>query len=105
MLVGGDQVEQHRADAKRLVPRYARPQLLEAGEQESGVARFVKIRFVPPAAEIADPGQMRAEPAAIVIAPAQPLGRFGQQMLRKIMRAFLLRRSGSSTCWWPMLFE
>ena len=33
---------------------------LEPGEQESGVARFVKIGFVPPAAEIADPRQMHA---------------------------------------------
>jgi len=89
VMIGGHQVEQHHADGKRLVARHALPELLEAGEQESGVARFVEIGFVPPTVEIADPGQMRAEPAAIVIAPAQPLGRFGQQMLRKIMRAFL----------------
>jgi hypothetical protein len=35
-------------------------QLLEAGEEKTGVARFVKIGFVPPAAEIGDPGKMRA---------------------------------------------
>jgi hypothetical protein len=57
MLVGWHQVEQHDADAERLVPRDLLPELLEAGEQESGVARFVEIGFVPPAAEIADPGQ------------------------------------------------
>src|SRR5712671_5935932 len=54
---GGNQVEQDDADAEWLVPRDPRPELLEAGEQESGVPRFVEIGFFPPAAEIADPGK------------------------------------------------
>ena len=60
MLVGGHQVEQHHADAQRFVARDPLPELLEAGEQKAGVARFVKIGFIPPAAEIGDPGQMHA---------------------------------------------
>ena len=52
MLIGGHQVEQHDADAERLGARDPLPDLLEAGEQKAGVARFVKIGFVPPAAEI-----------------------------------------------------
>jgi hypothetical protein len=60
VVIGGHQVEQHDADAERLVPRHPLPELLEAGEQKAGVARLVKIGFVPPAAEIADPRQMRA---------------------------------------------
>jgi len=62
---------------------------LDRARQRANVARLVKIGFVPPAAEIADPGQMHAQPAGIIIAPPQPLGRLGQQMLRKIVRAFL----------------
>ena len=55
VVIGGNQVEQHHADAERLVARHAVPGLLEAAKQESGVARLVKIGFVPEAAEIADP--------------------------------------------------
>jgi len=55
-----DQVEQHHADTERLVARDPFPELLEAGKQEAGVTRLVKIGFVPLAAEIADPGQMHA---------------------------------------------
>ena len=51
MLVGGHQVEQHHADAERLGTRDPLPELLEAGEQESGVSRFVKIGFVPEATD------------------------------------------------------
>ena len=43
MLVGGDQVEQHDVNGKRLVARDPFPQLLEAREQESGVARLMEI--------------------------------------------------------------
>ena len=46
--------------AERLIARDLFPELLEAGEQEAGVARFVEIGFLPPAAEIADPGQVHA---------------------------------------------
>ena len=60
MLGGRHQVEQHDADAQRLVARHPLPELLEAGEQKAGVARFVEIGFIPPAAEIGDPGQMHA---------------------------------------------
>jgi hypothetical protein len=60
MVVGGDQVKQHHADAERFGAWHPFPELLEAGEQEAGVARLVKIGFLPPAAEIADPRQMRA---------------------------------------------
>ena len=49
MMAARHQVEQHDADAERLIPRSPQPELLKAGEQESGVARFVKIGFVPPA--------------------------------------------------------
>jgi hypothetical protein len=58
MLVGGHQIEQHHADRKRFVAWDPFPELLEAGKQEAGVAPFVEVGFVPPAAEIADPGQM-----------------------------------------------
>ena len=51
MLGGRHQVEQHHADAERLGARHALPELLEAGEQEAGIARLVKIGFIPPAAE------------------------------------------------------
>jgi hypothetical protein len=61
MLIGGHQVQQHDADTQRLIARDLPPKLLEAGKQESGIARFVKIGFVPPAAEIADPRKMRAK--------------------------------------------
>ena len=60
MLIGGHQVEQHHADGEGLVPRNLFPELLKAGEQKPRVARLVKIGFVQPAAEIADPGQMHA---------------------------------------------
>ena len=60
MLVGGDQVEQHYAHAQGFVARDPFPELLEAGKQEAGVTRLVKIGFVPLAAEIADPGQVHA---------------------------------------------
>ena len=60
MLGGGHQVEQHHADAERLVARYPLPELLETGEQEAGVARLVEIGFIPQAAEIADPRKMHA---------------------------------------------
>ena len=53
VVIGGHQVEQHHADAERLIARHPLPELLEAGEQESGVARLKEIGFVPPAAEIA----------------------------------------------------
>ena len=52
VLTSGHQVEQHHADAERRDARDPLPDLLEAGEQKAGVARFVKIGFVPPAAEI-----------------------------------------------------
>jgi hypothetical protein len=52
---GGKQVEQHDANTERLISRDPRPELLEASEQETSVAGLVKIGFVPPAAEIADP--------------------------------------------------
>jgi len=83
VIIGRHQVEQHDADGKRFVARHARPDFLEAGEQKAGVARFVKIGFVPPAAKIPDPGKMHAEPPAVVVAAAQPLGRLGQEMLRE----------------------
>ena len=60
MVIGGHQVEQHHANAERLVPRDPLPELLEAGEQKAGVACLVEIGFVPKAAEIADPRQMHA---------------------------------------------
>ena len=60
VLVGVHEVEQHDADAERLVARNAPPDFLEAGEQESGVACLVEIGFVPPAAEIGDPRKMQA---------------------------------------------
>ena len=60
MLAGGNQVEQHHADAERLGARNPLPQLLEAGEQETRVARLVEIGFVPEAAEIANPRKMHA---------------------------------------------
>jgi hypothetical protein len=55
MLRGGNQIQQHDADAERLGARYPLPELLEAGEQEAGVVRFEEGDFIPPAAEIADP--------------------------------------------------
>jgi hypothetical protein len=70
MLIGGHQVEQHHADAERLGARDPFPDLLEAGEQKAGVARFVKIGFVPEAAEIGHPGQVHAQAPAVVIAAA-----------------------------------
>jgi hypothetical protein len=54
-MIGRYQVEQHDADAARLIARDPLPELLEAGKQKAGVARLLKIGFVPPAAEIADP--------------------------------------------------
>ena len=54
MLGCRHQVEQNHADAEWLVARNPLPEFLEAGEQKSGVARFVEIGFVPEAAEIAD---------------------------------------------------
>jgi hypothetical protein len=45
MLVGGHQVEQHDADAQRLVARDPLPDFLEAGEQEAGVTREGTWRF------------------------------------------------------------
>ena len=54
-MIGRHQVEQHDADAERLITRNPRPELLEPREQEAGVARFVKIDLIPPAAEIAGP--------------------------------------------------
>jgi hypothetical protein len=59
MPAGGNQVEQD-ADAQRFVPRHAVPKLIEAGEQKAGVARLMEIGFVPPAAELGDPGKMHA---------------------------------------------
>jgi hypothetical protein len=53
VLAGGNQVEQHDADTERLVMRYSLPELLKAAKEKAGVAHFVKIGFVPPAAEIA----------------------------------------------------
>jgi hypothetical protein len=60
VLSGRHQVEQHDADTQRLIPRHARPKLLKAGKQKAGVARFVEIGFIPPAAEAANPGQVHA---------------------------------------------
>src|SRR5437899_1892586 len=60
MLAGGNQVEQHDADGKRLVGRHPLPELIKAGEQKSGVARLEEGDFVPPAAEIANPGKVQA---------------------------------------------
>ena len=45
--------------------------------------------FIPVAAEIADPGKMQAQAAAIIIAAPQPLGRFREQVLGEIMRALV----------------
>jgi len=75
------------------------PELLEAGEQKAGVARFLKIGFVPAAAEIGDPGQMHAKPPAVIVAAAQALARLRQQVLREIVCALLGAQIGSSTCW------
>ena len=60
MVIGGHQVEQHDADAERFVSRHPLPDLLKTGKQRARVARLVEICFLPPAAEIADPGQMYA---------------------------------------------
>jgi hypothetical protein len=59
MPAGRHQVEQHDADAQRLVPRHALPEVLEATEQKAGVARFLEIGFIPPAAEIGNPGKVK----------------------------------------------
>ena len=56
---GGNQVEQHDADAQRLVPRHAPPEFLETAEQKAGVAGFLKGDFIPIAAEIGHPGRCR----------------------------------------------
>ena len=53
MLGGGHQVEQHDADAEGLGARDPSPKLIEAGEQKAGVARLVKIGFIPPGARCA----------------------------------------------------
>ena len=55
MLIGGNEVKQDDADAERLVARETRPQLVETGEQETGVVGLMKIDFVPEAAEITGP--------------------------------------------------
>ena len=55
VVIGRHQVKQRDADAERLGTGHPVPQLLETGEEEPGVARLVKIGFVPEAAEIADP--------------------------------------------------
>ena len=60
VLDGGHQLEQHDADAERLVPRDATLELLEAREQKAGVTRLKEIGFVPPAAEIGNPREMHA---------------------------------------------
>ena len=60
MMSGGHQVEQHDADAERLGARDAPPKLFKAGEQKAGIARLVKIGFIPPAAEIAGPRKVDA---------------------------------------------
>src|SRR5882724_2288515 len=46
MPAGGHQVEQHDADAQRLVPRHAPPEVVEAAEQKAGVAGFLKGDFI-----------------------------------------------------------
>ena len=40
MLAGGRKVEQHDADAERLVGRHPPPELIKAGEQKAGIARL-----------------------------------------------------------------
>jgi hypothetical protein len=60
VLDGGHQVEQHDADAERLISRDPAPELVETREQKAGVSCLVKIGFIPRAAEIADSGKMDA---------------------------------------------
>jgi hypothetical protein len=43
MPTGGNRVEQHNADAERLVGRNPLPELLEAGEQKPCVVRLMEI--------------------------------------------------------------
>ena len=60
MLIGRDEVEQHDADAERLVWRHSLPEMVETGEQKARVARLEKVDFLPPAAEIGGPGKMQS---------------------------------------------
>jgi len=50
-----NEIEQHDADGKRLVPRHALPKVLEARQQKTGVTGFREGDLVPIAAEVADP--------------------------------------------------
>ena len=89
MLAGGNKVEQHDPDRQRFITGHAQPELFEAGQQKAGLARFLKIDLIPPAAEIADPGKMHAQSGAVVVAPPQPLGGFGKQVLREVPGAVI----------------
>ena len=60
MLAGGNKVEQHDPDRQRLIIGHPQPKLIETGQQEAGLARFLKADLIPPAAEIGDPGKMQA---------------------------------------------
>ena len=55
-----NEIEQHDADGKRLVPWHALPKVLEACQQKAGIPGFREGDLVPMAAEIADPGQVHA---------------------------------------------
>jgi hypothetical protein len=69
LVAGGrHEIEQHDADGKRLVPRNLAPELVEAGKQKADVAGRVEADLVPKAARIADPSQVKAAAAAIVVA-------------------------------------
>src|SRR6516162_5861060 len=57
------------------------------------------------AAEIADPGNVQAKSPPVIVAAPQPLGRLGQRCWENVLAPSLVRNSGSSTCWWPMLFQ
>ena len=88
MMAGWNEIKQHDTDRQRLVTRHPRPQLLKARQQKARVARLGEGDFIPPAAEIAGPGKMQAEAAAIITAAPQALGRLRQQVLCEMVRAF-----------------
>ena len=49
------------------------PEFLEAGEEKAGIAGFLKIGFVPPTAEIGDPGKtqpLSGQPIDLVKRPS-----------------------------------
>ena len=80
MLCCRNEIEQHHTNGKRLVARDPRPELVEVAEQKAGVARLAEADLIPPPAEIANPRQVKAQAAAIIITAPQALGRLGKQV-------------------------